>query len=167
MSRDSEPFSNSVQSSINLRDIVILQAWTSGYTKKWGQNLRKVIFTLLFIASNLTGSVTLPLLSATMDAVGSDIFVVIYHTAIISSLLLIFVVISLRTCINRSIPLTLASSWKIVLANALANVFNYILVIYASPPSRTPPYLQSILTMTAIPFTVLLRLLLLRKGMYC
>lgn len=164
MSQDREPLSNSVQSSIRLRDIVILQAWTSGYTKKWGQNLRKAIFTLLFIACNLTGSVTLPLLSATMDAVGSDNFVVIYHTAIISSILLIFVVIFVRTCINRSIPLTLASSWKIVLANALANVFNYILVIFASPPSRTPPYLQSILSMTAIPFTVLLRLMFLRKG---
>uniref|UniRef100_K1QQD4 Uncharacterized protein n=1 Tax=Magallana gigas TaxID=29159 RepID=K1QQD4_MAGGI len=32
------------------------------------------------------------------------------------------------------------------------------------PPSRTPPYLQSILSMTAIPFTVLLRLVFLRKG---
>nr|XP_022326328.1 uncharacterized protein LOC111126172 isoform X3 [Crassostrea virginica]XP_022326329.1 uncharacterized protein LOC111126172 isoform X3 [Crassostrea virginica]XP_022326330.1 uncharacterized protein LOC111126172 isoform X3 [Crassostrea virginica]XP_022326331.1 uncharacterized protein LOC111126172 isoform X3 [Crassostrea virginica] len=149
----------------NSREYIILKAWTSGYHKRCSQNLRNAVLVLLNISSNLTGTITLPLLSVTMDTIGSDNFVVIYHTVLVCSLLLIFIVIFSKTCIDKTVPLTLASSWKVVLANALSNVVNFILVVYASPPSRTPPYLQSILFMTAIPFTVLLRLLFLRKGM--
>ena len=150
----------------NSREYIILKAWTSGYHKRCSQNLRNAVLVLLNIASNLTGTITLPLLSVTMDTIGSDNFVLIYHTVLVCSLLLIFIVIFSKTCIDKTVPLTLASSWKVVLANALSNVVNFILVVYASPPSRTPPYLQSILFMTAIPFTVLLRLLFLRKGVY-
>lgn len=43
---------------------------------------------------------------------------------------------------------------------------NGLLVVYASDPLRTPPYLQALLSCTLIPFTIVARLLILKKGQF-
>ncbi|XP_061188660.1 uncharacterized protein LOC133196821 [Saccostrea echinata] len=148
----------------NKRDYIILTAWTCGYTRRWRRSLRNITLVLMYILSNLTGNVTFPLLSKRFKAIGSDSFVFIFYTVVIASILIFILVIFSKRFVDKTISLTLASSAKMVLANALASVFSFILIVYASPPSRTPPYLQSILFVTVIPLTVVCRVFLLRKG---
>jgi hypothetical protein len=116
------------------------------------------------IISNLAGSVTLSLLSSTIQKIGSDGFVLMIHTVVVASVILVVIVTFRKIFIDKTVSLAPASSSKMILANALANVITYILVVYSCPPSRTPLYLQNILFLTILPFTFLCRLFFLRQG---
>jgi hypothetical protein len=61
----------------------------------------------------------------------------------------------------------MTSSLKIIFALGLFTALNGILVVFASPPNRTPGYLQGILSTTSIPFTIICRIIFLRKGTLC
>lgn len=161
MAGESEHLLGSIK---NQRDHIILRAWTSGYTRRWSRNLRNVSLVLINIISNLAGNVTLTILSPTIQKIGSDGFVLLVHAVVIASVSLAVLVIFTKIFIDKSVLLTPASSPKIISANAFTNVASYVLILYSSPPTRTPSYLQSILFITVLPFTFLCRLLILRKG---
>ena len=65
-------------------------------------------------------------------------------------------------------PLQWGSLYQIAALAALLNVLNGVLTTYASPPSRTPPLIQAILTnsapLFAVPFS---KLLLKDRKRYC
>jgi drug/metabolite transporter (DMT)-like permease len=52
--------------------------------------------------------------------------------------------------------------WQLFLIG-LFDAFNGVLIVYSSPSSRTPPFLQAILGNFLIPLTIIFRLILLRK----
>ena len=65
---------------------------------------------------------------------------------------------------NPSFPLRLSCSQKQVALMGLLNAVNGLLIVYSSTTDRTPAFLQSILSSSVIPFTVVLRPLVLRKS---
>jgi drug/metabolite transporter (DMT)-like permease len=76
-----------------------------------------------------------------------------------------FACVLLAKLLNRGFSLHLSCSQKRVALMGLFNALNGVLIVYSSPSSRTPVFLQPILSTSVIPFTVILRFLLLRKGL--
>eukprot|EP00118_Oscarella_pearsei_P025781 m.308763 g.308763 ORF g.308763 m.308763 type:complete len:449 (+) comp44711_c0_seq1:82-1428(+) len=65
---------------------------------------------------------------------------------------------------NRNFSLKLTCPMRFVVLLGFMNSLNGVLLVYASPSDRTPQYLQPILSASVIPFTVILRYIILRKG---
>jgi drug/metabolite transporter (DMT)-like permease len=76
-----------------------------------------------------------------------------------------FACVLLAKLLNRGFSLHLSCSQKRVALMGLFNALNGVLIVYSSPSSRTPVFLQPILSTSLIPFTVILRFILLRKGL--
>lgn len=149
------------------RNKLVKDAWGSGKVGKSriSGNTRNVLLAIMNVISNVIMNVSLPVYAGTMETVGSDIFVLLFITCctitVIFTLLTLFVKYSK---IDSSATLRPTSSYKILFLMGLFTALNGILVVYASPPDRTPPYLQGILQSSVIPFTVLLRFVILRRG---
>ena len=71
-----------------------------------------------------------------------------------------------QVAVDRSLTLYPTCRWHVYLTMGLTTTLNGVGGSFASLPSRTAPYLQGILATIIIPFTVLCRFLLLRKGLY-
>lgn len=149
------------------RSKLVKEAWGSGKVGKSriSGNTRNALLAVMNVISNVIMNVSLPVYAGTMESVGSDIFVLLFITcctiSVIFTLLTLFVKYSK---IDSSATLRPTSSYKILFLMGLFTAMNGILVVYASPPNRTPPYLQGILQSSVIPFTVLLRFVILRRG---
>ncbi|XP_069138521.1 crt homolog 2-like [Argopecten irradians] len=127
--------------------------------------VRNVIIAVLNVVTNVMMNVSLPVYADTMDQVGGGIFVLLMNTSITVSILFALLTILVRkTKLDPNASLKPKSSWKVLVAMGLFTTLNGILVVNASPSDRTPPYLQGILASTVIPYTVLCRLIILRKG---
>ena len=75
-----------------------------------------------------------------------------------------FACVLVAKLLNKGFSLHLSCSQKQVALMGFLNSLNGVLVVYSSPSERTPEFLQPILSTSVIPFTVILRFLLLRKG---
>ncbi|XP_021356417.1 uncharacterized protein LOC110452302 isoform X2 [Mizuhopecten yessoensis] len=127
--------------------------------------VRNIIIAVLNVITNVMMNVSLPIYAGTMDEVGGDAFVLLMNTSFtVSILFAIMTLIVKYTKLDPKASLRPKSSWKVLIAMGLFTTLNGILVVNASPPNRTPPYLQGILASTVIPYTVLCRLIILRKG---
>lgn len=149
------------------RNQLTKDAWGSGKTKtsRFSASTRNVLIAVFNVISNVLMNVTLPVYAGTMETVGSDIFVLLFITCCIITVVFTLLTLFVRySKIDSSATLRPTSSYKILFMMGLFTAMNGILVVYASPPDRTPPYLQGILQSSVIPFTVLLRLVILRKG---
>ena len=149
-----------------IRDKQLLQAWTSGNTGRirfTGQT-RNITLAILNVLSNATMNVMLPIYAGTMNEVGGDTFVLLINTFFISCIVFVLITFFSRSFIDKSVSFRPTSSYKAYFAIGIVNALNGILTVYASPPMRTPGYLQGILSSAIIPFTVLCRLIFLRKG---
>lgn len=127
---------------------------------------RNVILAALNVFSNVTMNVSLPVFAGTMNEIGGDTFVLLLNTCFVIGVLFVLTTLFAKRFIDNSITWKLAASLKIVFAMGLFTALNGILVVFASPPNRTPGYLQGILSTTVIPYTILCRLIFLRKGIF-
>ncbi|XP_065842307.1 crt homolog 2-like [Oscarella lobularis] len=67
--------------------------------------------------------------------------------------------------LNGKFSLQLNCSMGFVILLGFLNAVKGVFIVYASPSDRTPQFLQPILSSSIIPFTVVLRYLILRKGL--
>lgn len=127
--------------------------------------VRNILIAVLNVLTNVVMNVTLPVYAGTMDEVGGDAFVLLMNTSFTVSILFALMTLFVKyTKLDPKASLRPTSSWKVLFAMGLFTTLNGILLVTASPPNRTPPYLQGILASTVIPYTVVFRLLILRKG---
>lgn len=150
----------------NLRDNHVREAWTSGKTGRFQihATTRNVFIAILNVLSNVAMNVSLPVFAGTMNEIGGDSFVLLLNTCVIIGVLFVLTTLFAKYAIDSSTTFKLTSSVKIILALGLFTALNGILVVFASPPNRTPGYLQGILSTTSIPYTIICRLIFLRKG---
>ncbi|PVD36922.1 hypothetical protein C0Q70_03915 [Pomacea canaliculata] len=130
------------------------------------------IFVIAFICviTSVAMNVSLPVVAATMESVEGNVFTVLLYSALWFPL--VFAVLALaaegrtlkKVTVDKSLSLAPTSTWRVYCIMGLTMGLNGLIVVFASPPSRTAPYLQGLLSTSLIPFTVLSRFLLLRKG---
>nr|XP_034316088.1 uncharacterized protein LOC117685718 [Crassostrea gigas] len=99
-----------------------------------------------------------------MNEIGGDTFVLLLNSCVVIGVIFVLTTLFAKLFIDSSITLKLVSSLKIIFALGLFTALNGILVVFASPSDRTLGYLQGILSTTVIPYTILCRLIFLRKG---
>ncbi|KAK3104794.1 hypothetical protein FSP39_010283 [Pinctada imbricata] len=142
------------------------KVWTSGDTGRFqftGQT-RNIVLAVLNVLSNVMMNVSLPIYAGTMNESGGDTFVLLINTCFIISIMFVLTTLFAKKFIDPTVTFKPTSKQKIYAMMGLFTALNGIFVVYASPLNRTPGYLQGILSSTTIPFTVLCRLIFLRKG---
>lgn len=126
--------------------------------------IRNVILALLNIIFNVGMNVSLPIYAGTMDYVGGDAYVLLSQACLWFVVIFVIMTQMLHYVFDNRINLKPNASYKILFIMGLLTTLNGILIVYASPPDRTPPYLQGLLSTTSIPFTVICRIIGFRKG---
>ena len=131
-----------------------------------------ILLSILNIVSQVGMTVTLPLFTTALGthkacgvygkAIAGPYFV-LFFTALWFPVVF-FAWVFIAKFLNRNFSLRLNSSMGFVVLLGFLNAMNGVLVVYSSPSDRTPQYLQPILSSSVIPFTVILRYLILRKG---
>ena len=129
------------------------------------KNVRNVILALLNVIFNVAINVSLPIYAGTMDVIGADAYVLLSQGVIWFVIIFVIMTQALHYLFDNRINLKPTGSFKILFVMGFLTTLNGVLVVYASPPNRTPPYLQGLLTTTSIPFTVVCRIIWLRKGL--
>ena len=129
------------------------------------KNVRNVILALLNVIFNVAINVSLPIYAGTMDVIGADAYVLLSQGVIWFVIIFVIMTQALHYLFDNRINLKPTGSFKILFVMGFLTTMNGVLVVYASPPNRTPPYLQGLLTTTSIPFTVICRIIWLRKGL--
>ena len=124
-----------------------------------------IIIAVVMITSGVTDVISLPLYIESIKAAGSDPYVVVLMNAMWSAIVYGLIWLVYKYTLDRNIPWR-PHSFPFTMLIGFLNSLNGILVVYASAPSRTPPYLQAILYCSIIPFTVIVRYIILRKGKY-
>lgn len=110
-------------------------------------------------------NISLPILSQTIETghCHSNQFFVLFYTGLWFPILFGLAILVIKL-INPSFNIKTYTSQKFLVLLGALNAVNGLLVVYASPPDRTSPSLQAILSTTIIPYTVVLRYIILRKG---
>ena len=129
------------------------------------KNLRNVILAILNVVFNVAINVSLPIYAGTMDVIGGDAYVLLTQGVGWFVVILVIMTQALHYLFDNRITLKPTASYKVLFIMGALTTLNGIFVVYASPPDRTPPYLQGLLATTSIPFTVICRIIWLRKGM--
>ncbi len=157
---------------LNNRDII-----SGGEENKIGGNTKmsactkiiliNIALSILSIVSNAAVDVTLPIYMGFLVQSGSSPFygaacVMFWICFIFNALNIIFFIRSKWK--NEDATLLPLVTWKSVIITGFLVASMAILLCFTSLPTRTPPYLQSILVSTITPFTVLFRYLILRKS---
>lgn len=122
-----------------------------------------VFLTIITVLTSVLMNVTLPLYSNSMTKDGGSE----YPVLLLSSMwfpFFFFGLVFLTKFLSPSMSLRSSVSNRIMLLVGFLNAINGVLVVYASSTSRTPAALQAILSTSVIPFTVISRYILLRKG---
>lgn len=127
---------------------------------KWMNTL----LAILTIITSVSMVVTLPIYAGAVNRAGGDTYVVLFNAGLWFPVVYILVTLCIKFSVDRSITLRPKGNVKIIAAIGFLTGINALLVVYASPPNRTAPYLQGILSTVTIPFTVIGRYLVLRKG---
>ncbi|CAH1773513.1 unnamed protein product [Owenia fusiformis] len=124
-------------------------------------NICLAIFSVLF---NVAMNITLPLYSQAVNRAKGDEYNVLLFSAFWFPIIFYIMVAFIKIFIDRDMPILPTSKWYHVVMVGSFNGLNGLLVVYASDPSRTPPYLQAVLATTIIPYTVIARLVIRRIG---
>ncbi|XP_076470511.1 uncharacterized protein LOC143300613 [Babylonia areolata] len=120
---------------------------------------------LLNIVCFLGVRVALPIYSENTGKAGGDVFTLLLYISLWFPVVLGAVAILYKALWDRSVTLLpVAVRWRVLWAMGALTLANGFCATFASPPSRTAPYLQGLLITMRIPFTVLMRLAILRKG---
>ena len=154
---------SSVNTDDNNDDDVIIELEKPKRTLS--KNVRNIVLAILNVTFNVAINVSLPIYAGTMDVIGADAYVLLSQGVIWFVVILVFMTQGLHYLFDNRINLKPTASFKILFVMGALTTLNGIFVVYASPPNRTPPYLQGILMTTSIPFTVICRIVWLRKGM--
>ena len=105
-----------------------------------------------------------PLFSASMVTESStDEYPVLFFTALWFPFFFLCLVV-INKLIDPTMSLKSTTSHRVMALVGGMNSLNGVLVVYASDPDRTSPQLQAILGTSVIPFTVICRYIILRKG---
>lgn len=123
-----------------------------------------IVLTLCNVFSMVLMTVSLPLFAGDMVNHGSDPFTVLSFSAFWFSFVFFFILFVSKLYCQHKLKLKPQAGYFQVFIVGFLNSLNGLLVVYASDPDRTPPYLQAVLTTTSIPYTVGFRYLILRKG---
>ena len=124
-----------------------------------------LIIATVTIIFGVTMVISLPLYSEGIIAAGSDPYIVVLFSSMWFPIVFGLIWLVYKYTLDRNIPWRPAS-FRFTMLIGFLNSLNGILVVYASDPARTPPYLQAILSCSTIPFTVIFRYIILRKGKY-
>lgn len=130
------------------------------------KNVRNIILAILNVTFNVAINVSLPIYAGTMGAIGADAYVLLSQGVIWFVVIFVIMTQALHYCFDNRISLKPTASYKILFIMGALTTLNGIFVVYASPPDRTPPYLQGLLATMSIPFTVICRIIWLRKGRF-
>ncbi len=103
--------------------------------------------------------------SLTNDKAGSDAFVAMLLGSIWCPILFFIQVIAVKLLLDRSIAFLPQASWKNVILVGSLTSLSGVLMGFTCLPSRTPPNLQALLGTMLVPFTVIAKYILLRKGL--
>ncbi|RDD45575.1 Crt-like protein 1 [Trichoplax sp. H2] len=124
-----------------------------------------IFIAVINVLSQVGMNISLPTLSKTIESghCHSNQFFVLFYSGLWFPILFWAAVVIVKLCRPTFNVRTYTSHKYLILLGAL-NAVNGLLVVYASPPSRTSPSLQAILSTTIIPYTVVLRYIILRKG---
>ncbi|PIK54190.1 hypothetical protein BSL78_08920 [Apostichopus japonicus] len=122
-----------------------------------------IFLTIITVLSSLMMNVTLPLYSNAMTKEGHSEYPVILLSAMWFPLFF-FGIVLFAKFLSPSMSLRSSVSHRMMVLVGFLNAINGILVVYASNTARTPPALQAILSTSVIPFTVVSRYIMLRKG---
>lgn len=123
-----------------------------------------VFLTIMTVLSSLMMATTLPLFSASMVTESStDEYPVLFFTALWFPIFFLCLVV-INKLIDPAMSLKSTTSHRVMALVGGMNSLNGVLVVYASDPDRTSPQLQAILGTSVIPFTVICRYIILRKG---
>nr|XP_054750621.1 uncharacterized protein LOC129256445 [Lytechinus pictus] len=123
-----------------------------------------IFLTIMTVLSSLMMAITLPLFSASMVTESStDEYPVLFFTALWFPIFFLGLV-AINKLIDPEMSLKSTVSHRVMAMVGGMNSLNGLLVVYASDPERTSPQLQAILGTSVIPFTVISRYIILRKG---
>ena len=109
-------------------------------------------------------TIALPAYTSAVTNSGSDPFSVALIAGFWFQWFFLLVALIYKVFIDSSMNLLPTTEWKIMLLIGFLNGVAGIPLVFASDPKRTPPYLQSLLSTLVIPYTVIFRYLILRKG---
>lgn len=124
-----------------------------------------VILVVLTVVSNVSLTVSLPIYAGAMNKAGGDTFVVLLYTGMWFPIIFAFMTICLKYGLDKSISLRPTGNVKMIAAAAVLLSLNGVFLVYSSPPTRTAPYLQGVLSIMMIPYTIVGRYVILKKGM--
>ena len=123
-----------------------------------------VILALLTVVSMVTMMVSLPLFTQAMTDGGSDAYLALTISMFWLPFFYFGHLILVKLFIDPNTLLVPKTSWSNIMLVAFFCSLNALAIAFASPPSRTPAYLQSMFTTLQVPYTVIARLIILRKG---
>ena len=125
-------------------------------------NVFLAFFTLTMLVFK---TISLPAYTSAVTNSGSDPFSVALIAGFWFQWFFLLVAMIYKIFIDSSMNLLPTTEWKILLLIGFLNGVAGIPLVFASDPKRTPPHLQSLLSTLVIPYTVIFRYLILRKGM--
>ena len=130
------------------------------------KSLFSIILAAVTVLLMVAMTVSLPMYSGAMGKAGSDTYFVILIAGFWFPLLYFIVLVFLKIFVDRKLKLVPVSSWGTLFTVGISMSLNTLFVGFGSLPSRTPPYLQAILPTLMIPYSVIARLVILRRGEY-
>ncbi len=122
------------------------------------------LLALLTLVTLSFKSIALPAYIASITSAGSDPFSVALIAAFWFQCFFLLVTVGYKLCIDWSLSLLPTTNWRFLLVIGFCNGVAGIPLMFASDPDRTPPYLQALLSTIVIPYTVVFRYIILRKG---
>ena len=123
-----------------------------------------VFLAFLTLSMLVFKTIALPAYTSAVTNSGSDPFSVALIAGFWFQWFFLLVALIYKVFIDSSMNLLPTTEWKILLLIGFLNGVAGIPLVFASDPKRTPPYLQSLLSTLVIPYTVIFRYLILRKG---
>ena len=123
-----------------------------------------IIITIITIFGQSGMAIALPIFSVAVNSPhchSNQYFVLIYPALWFP--IIFFLTSLVSKAINPQFSLKSYTAIKVYVILGLLCAINCLLVTFASLPNRTPPNLQGVLSITMIPFTVILRYAILRK----
>ncbi|KAK7093967.1 crt homolog 3-like [Littorina saxatilis] len=147
-------------SDVTTNDDVVIEITPRSFSS----GVRLFVLCFVTVLFNVIMNVSLPVFAGTMEYVGGGMFALLLYGALYYPFVLGGLTLFLKVTVDKSLTLYPTCRWRVYLVMGLTTTLNGVGVVFASPPSRTAPYLQGVLATIIIPFTVLCRLVLLRKG---
>lgn len=123
-----------------------------------------IIITIITVVGQSGMAIALPIFSVAVNSphCRSNQYFVLIYPALWFPIVFFFICLASKT-INSQFSLKSYTAIKVYVTLGLLCAVNCLLVTFASLPNRTPPNLQGVLSITMIPFTVILRYAILRK----